>query len=260
MEPARAADDAILEAELRSLDRTLRGLPEPAMQRERLLERLEAATPAEAYALVAAVMQRPGEPAPHLPHLREILQDLLREGGVSRPLDPDLCTGIHAEAAARDDAFVVRLMCSYGAVAEMRDAAAALPRDVAQIPLGVRRALARGMNASTLEKLLLDADPTVIDHLLANPRITEDHVVRIAARRPIAASTLDRIQRSRRFGRRPRVRTAVARNPYCPTPLAIQLLGSLPRAALREMAADTTLHVDTRRHAQAELDRRDRGA
>jgi len=84
MEPARAANDAILEAELRGLDRTLRGLPESAMQRERLLERLEAATPAEAYALVAAVMQRPGDPAPHLPHLREILQDLLREGGASR--------------------------------------------------------------------------------------------------------------------------------------------------------------------------------
>jgi hypothetical protein len=204
-------------------------------------------------------MQRPGDPAPHLLQLREILQDLLREGGASRPLDADLCAGIHAEAAAQDDAFVMRLMSSYAAVAEIRDASAALPRDVAQIPLGVRRSLARGVNVSTLEKLLLDADPTVIDHLLANPRITEDHVVRIAARRPIAASTLDRIQRSRRFGPRPRVRTAVARNPYCPTPLAIQLLGTLPRTALREIAGDTTLHADTRRHARAELDRRDRG-
>jgi hypothetical protein len=255
MEPAD--DDAILEAELRSLDRTLRALPEPAMQRERLLERLEAATPAEAYALVAAVMRRPGEHRPHLLHLRDVLQDLLREGGASRPLDPQLCAGIHAQAAQQGDSFVTRLVGGPGDADSSGIDRNGLPRDVAEIPLGVRRALARGVDLPLLEKLLLDADPTVIDHLLANPRITEEHVVRIAARRPIPASTLDRIQRSRRFGPRPRVRTAVARNPHCPTPLAIQLLGTLPRAAVREMAGDATLAPETRRHARAELDRRD---
>jgi hypothetical protein len=258
MDGSSPVDDPLIEAELRSLDRTLRALPEPAMRRQRLLEHLEGAGSKQAYALVAAVLRRPGSPAPHLLHLREILQDLLREGGVERPLDPELQQQIHAHAAQADDAFTLRLFSAAGAAAHMRDETAALPRDVAEIPLGVRRALARGIDLGMLDRLLLDADPVVIRHLLANPRITEEHVLRIAARRPIPASTLDCIQRSRRFGHRTRVRTALARNPYCPTPLAVALLGGLPLQAVRDMAADATLHEQTRRHAGAELERRSR--
>ncbi len=249
-------DDPLLEAELRSLDRRLRALPEASMRRQRLLERLEEAAPREAYALVAGVLRRPAAPAPHLLNLREILQDLLREGGVGRDLDPTLCRALYTQALAADDEFTMRLFGTTGAAAQMRDEASALPRDVAEIPLGMRRALARGVDLGMLDRLLLDADPVVIEHLLANPRITEEHVVRIAARRPIPAGTLDCIQRSRRFGHRTRVRTALARNPYCPTPLAISLLGVLPLQAVRDMAHDATLHPDTRRHAAAELARR----
>ena len=103
-----------------------------------------------------------------------------------------------------------RLLRSAAAAAEMRDPAAALPREVAEIPLGMRRSLARGDDPNLLDRLLLDPDPVVIDHLLENPRITEDDVVRIAARRPIPASTLERIHASRRFATRPRVLFAMA--------------------------------------------------
>jgi hypothetical protein len=251
-----AAGAALREAELRSLERTLRALPEAAMRRERMRERLEQAAPGEAHALLAAVVRRPGAPAPHLRVLREVVQDLLREGGAHRPLSRALRAAMLAEAEARDDAFVVRLLRASGAAAEMVDAETALPRAVAELPLGVRRALARGPELPLLERLLLDADPVVIRHLLANPRITEAHVVRIAARRPIPATTLDAIQRSPRFGTRPRVRVALARNPYCPTRLALALLGVLPLEAVREIARDATLHDETREHARAELARR----
>jgi hypothetical protein len=253
------SNDPLVEAELRSLDRRLRALPEASMRRQRLLERLEEATPKEAYALVAGVLCRPAAPAPHLLYLREVLQDLLREGGAGRALDPNRCRDLYLQAAAVDDEFTMRLFGATGAAAAMHDEASALPRDVAEIPLGMRRALARGVNLGMLDRLLLDADPVVIEHLLANPRITEEHVVRIAARRPIPASTLDCIQRSRRFGHRAAVRTALARNPYCPTPLAIALLGVLPLRAVRDIAHDPTLDLETRRHAAAELVRREGG-
>lgn len=256
MDAVSLDDDPVLEAELRILDRTLRALPEPAMRRERLLARLEDAPAPEAYALLAGVARRPGDPAPHLAYLREILQDLLREGGACRPFPHELRAALYSEAKAADDDFVMRLLRPAVAAESMYDDAAALPRDVAEVPLGVRRSLARGVDLDLLERLLLDPDPVVIDHLLANPRITERHVVRIASRRPIPATTLDRIQRSRRFGQRTAVRIALARNPYCPTSLAIQLLGVLPLPEVRAIARDGTLHPETRRHAEAELARR----
>jgi hypothetical protein len=251
--------DPVLEAELRSLERVLRAIAEPAMRRERLLERLEEAGPERGYALVAGALRRPGDPAPHLPTVREVLLDCLREGGAARPLHPGLRDALLGEADRRDDSFVRRLLRDAQAVSVLDDPAVQLPRAMAGLPLGVRRTLARGLDPHVLERLLLDPDPVVIAHLLANPRLTEDHVVRIAARRPVAASTLDVIQRSRRFGGRPRVRTALARNPYCPADLAIRLLGTLPLAEVRAVAGDGTLHPETRRHARAELRRRRAG-
>jgi hypothetical protein len=247
---------ALLEAELRALDRTLRALPEAAMRRERLLERLEEVGSLRAYEMVAAVMRRPGGAAPDLPHLREVLQDVLREGGAGRPLAPEICEGVLAEAEARGDAFVTRLFREAPPEEWMLEPGAALPRAMAEIPLGVRRALARELDLDLLERLLLDADPIVIEHLLQNPRLTEKQVVRIAARRPVPETTLELVSRSRRFGQRPAVRTALARNPYLPTRLAIQLLGTLPLAVVREIACDATLHLETRRHAGEELARR----
>ena len=80
--------------------------------------------------------------------------------------------------------------------------------------------------------------------------------MRIAARRPIPASTLVLIRRSGRVGPRLRVRIAVARNPYCPTDLAIEVVATLGLSALREIERDATLHEEVRRHARDEIARR----
>jgi hypothetical protein len=250
------SEPAVDQAELRELERRLRAVAEPAMRREVALEALEAMAPEAAYALLAAGLIPAAEGGPLLPCLRDTLHAVLLEGGAARAFGYELRADLYAVAAERGDDFVMRLLQSPDCAESMRDPASALPRAVAEIPLGVRRALAKGLDLDLLERLLLDPDPVVIGNLLDNARITEDHVVRIAARRPIPGSTLARIQRSRRFGARPRVRLALARNPYCPTDIAIGLLAALDGGSLRQIAADGTLHPQVRRHARDELGRR----
>jgi len=107
-----------------------------------------------------------------------------------------------------------------------------------------------------LEELARDSDATVIANLLMNPRISEDDVARMAALRPVASGTLIEIDRSPRWSPRPRIRAALARNPYCPVDVALKALGTLPLAELREMSTDTGLHSELREQVAQELARR----
>jgi len=243
---------------LLEMERRVRVVADSAMRRERLLGLLEKLEPDHSYAVLESLLERPGTPSPHLHDLRLVLQDVLRAGGATRPLPSALRDAWQERARAAGDAFLERLLGASGAAEMMANPASALHRDVAGIPLGVRRSLARGMDARVLEKLLLDPDPIVLDHLLRNPRLTEEHVVRIAARRPISETALRALADSVRFGVRPRVRVAIARNPYCPTDLALRLVGTLPLTVLREMRADGTLDTRVRTHVGEEILRRGR--
>jgi hypothetical protein len=245
--------------ELEQLERRLRGLREDAMRRAVVLEVLRDGDAERAYALVRAVLHRPEARAPSLPHLRRTLNEVLVEGGPQDPLDYPLRAALYAEATANDDRFVMRLLRSPDAVESMADPLAALPRAVAEIPLGTRRALAKGLDKGLLDRLMLDPDPIVIANVLENARITEDDVVRLAGRRPMPGSSLVQIHRSRRFGMRPRVCEALAYNPYCPTDVAIELIGSLRLGALRRIARDATLHPELRSQAGEEIERRSPG-
>ncbi|HXK21746.1 MAG TPA: hypothetical protein VMS55_03615 [Myxococcota bacterium] len=229
-----------------------------AMRRERLLGLLERLEADRSYTVIEALLERPGAPRPHLHDLRLVLQDVLRAGGAMRPLPAELCEAWRERARAAGDAFLERLLGASGAAAVMEDPGSALHRAVAELPLGVRRSLARGMDPNVLEKLLLDPDPIVLDHLLRNPRLTEQHAVRIAARRPISEAALRAMADSARFGVRPHVRVAIARNPYCPTDLALRLVGTLPLPALREMRADGALDARVLAHVREEIARRER--
>lgn len=117
-----------------------------------------------------------------------------------------------------------------------------------EMSLGHRRALARTISPAILDRLAADADAGVVRELLRNPRLTEREVLRLATRRPARQDVLEVIAASR-FGQRVAVRTALARNPYCPPGLALRLLAHLPARALGEMAGDGTLHPEIQRLA-----------
>jgi len=124
------------------------------------------------------------------------------------------------------------------------------------ISLGERRAMARKPSRATLDKLLADPHPLVIQNLLVNPRVTEDDVVRMAARRPAHREVIIEIARSPKWMARARVRLAVVLNPGTPPEFAVPALPQLSRAELLDVVALTLLPIVVRSAARDLLERR----
>jgi hypothetical protein len=132
-------------------------------------------------------------------------------------------------------------------------------RDDTAATLGARTQAARGeRRPERLLRLCVDPHPAVIRNLLLNARLTEAHVLRIAARRPVDARVLEEVGRSPRWSRRPAVRRALALNPYAAPALAVSLLPGLGRVDLEEVAGSGTLHDYVRESARALLAARER--
>jgi len=104
-----------------------------------------------------------------------------------------------------------------------------------ELTVGERRSLARAPTRRAFDKLLSDPHPLVIRQLLENPRLTEDDVVRIAARRPVRPEAVTAIARAERWLKRPRVRLAILLNPGSPPHVAMPLLAACTRSELVEI-------------------------
>ena len=111
-----------------------------------------------------------------------------------------------------------------------------------ELTVGERRSLARVPTRKAFEKLLADPHPLVLRQLLENPRLTEDDVVRIAARRPVRPEAVTAIARAERWLKRPRVRLTILLNPGSPPSIAMPLLAACTRSELLEIVqgADTS--------------------
>ena len=104
-----------------------------------------------------------------------------------------------------------------------------------ELTLGERKSLARAPSRRAFDKLLADPHPLVLRQLLENPRLTEDDVVRIAARRPARPEVALSLARSPRWLRRPRVRMALLLNPGSPPSVVMPLLAACTRGELVEI-------------------------
>jgi hypothetical protein len=104
-----------------------------------------------------------------------------------------------------------------------------------ELTVGERKSLARSPNRRAFDRLLGDPHPLVIRQLLQNPRLTENDVVRMAARRPARLGVLEAIAQNGRWLSQPRVRLAVLFNPGSPAAMSMPLLAVCTRNELAEV-------------------------
>lgn len=124
-----------------------------------------------------------------------------------------------------------------------------------ELTVGERRSLARSNNRRVLEKLLRDPHPLVLRQLLGNPRLTEDDVVRLAARRPLRSAIVETLADSPRWLRRPRVRLTLLLNPGTPEAVSMPLLAVCNRCDLLEVVHGVDAPIALRASAQELLER-----
>lgn len=135
------------------------------------------------------------------------------------------------------------------------DAAARADARLFTLPLGVLKSRARlTRNPDELSRLAVASNPAVVREVLRNPRLTEDLVVRIAARRPARPEPLVEIWRSTRWSLRPAVRRALVFNPYLPPEVGAKIVPLLPRPDLEQVRDSSTLHLSLRELALTLLD------
>lgn len=124
------------------------------------------------------------------------------------------------------------------------------------LTLGERKSLARRPDRDTMQHLLADPHPDVIHRLLRNPRVLEDDVVRLAARRPGRSDVLAEIARSTKWVHRPRVRMALVMNPATPPQIAARIAGLLLRPELELVARSPAVPAVVRAVCVEHLERR----
>ena len=246
--------DRAVAMDLASLDRRLEPVPEPEMRRALVLEWLVGRSPGVFCEVASAVLERTRAADP----LRRALCDVLTSVPCSR-LPYERRKELYAEASTRGEDEIMRLLRSVPPRERVNEPEALLSKELAEIPLGRRRALARGNQSQWLEQLAKDCDPVVIANLLLNPRTVEADVVRIAASRPVASAALVEISKCPKWFSRTPVRKALARNPYCPVEIAMGVVTSLPLEDLRDMRGDPDLHPETAAQLRVELERRSGG-
>jgi hypothetical protein len=124
-----------------------------------------------------------------------------------------------------------------------------------ELTLGERRSLARRSDRHGFDALLRDPHPMVLRELLANPKTTEDDVVRVAAFRPARPDCIEAIARTRWLTRR-RVRMSVLSNPGSPPAVALPLVGLCTRSELVELMRGADVPVIVRVTASELVERR----
>jgi hypothetical protein len=226
------------EALARELVRRLLALEEGPVRARAAARTLAGADPDRAAEALAALAR--GSDAEGRVALAAVGQALLDPGS---GLPYHAAAELYAAAAVRGLSEVTALLVApppRKAWTEPRDKAD--PR-LARLTLGHKKALARARrDPDLLARLAAEGTPSVVRELLQNPQLTEEFVVRIAARRPCRPETLRCVAESRRWRTRPAVAMAVARNPYAEPAVATKLLPFLATAELGDLAVDGALH------------------
>lgn len=123
-----------------------------------------------------------------------------------------------------------------------------LPR----LAVGERIALARRAPASIAARLGLDPNLRVVEALLDDPKLTERALLGLVENREASPRTLDLVARHERWGVRPALRAALARNPRSPFRVLFEILPTLAPEDL-EAVARVEEHAELVRSRAEEL-------
>lgn len=115
------------------------------------------------------------------------------------------------------------------------------------LTLGERKALARKPDRRMIDRVARDPSPAVIELLLNNPKLTEDDVVRLCARRPGLPDVLSLVFANPRWSARPRVRRSLALNPRTPEPIVAAVVPLMSPDDLHTVAMDERVPPAVRR-------------
>jgi hypothetical protein len=157
---------------------------------------------------------------------------------------PEVLKVLHHEGARADDE-----AAASDAPAPPDDEERRVPQYVPgrMLTLGERKSLARRPDRRLIDRITRDPSPAVIELLLNNPRLTEDDVVRMCARRPNSPEVLTLVFANPRWSSRPRVRRSLALNPATPEPLVAAVVPLLNPEDLRAVAEDERIGPAVRR-------------
>jgi len=184
--------------------------------------------------------------------------------------EPERCEARYAERArSRGHDAVLRLVRPRG-TARVDDAKERIP-DYGKgrpLTLGERKTLARTARRDLIQRVIADPSPDVIAQLLVNPKLTEQDVIQLVARRPGHPEVLRLVARMNAWSSRYRVRVAIVFNPWTPVEVSVSLaesllwqdlrraveFGELP-AAVREACADIARRKPPHEwHAEVEVE------
>lgn len=215
------------------LSRRLAALPEPVMRERVLLEYLEGTEPGLVVQVLDEVYRLGREGGPPFNIALLTVASALSRGLVGY----EMIARLYRHAKDADLEPVTELLLS-GQSSPLE-----VPRreDQLELTLGHRKWMARSTDRDVLDRLLAYPEPEVIHNLLENPRITEQDVVLLAARRPAFPEVQYEVFSSRRWVRRYNVKRALVLNPYTPTDLTFRLIGFLNRRDLQLVATSPNL-------------------
>lgn len=131
-----------------------------------------------------------------------------------------------------------------------------LDSDLKELPLGMRKYLARKPDFSMIKRITKDQDHRVISNLLHNSRLTEVDVVRIAATRPASPKVIEAVYNHPKWIARYRVKKAIVLNPHTPLSIAMRLVALMSVQDLEEVVLSQDLHSLLIREARRLIDKK----
>lgn len=180
-----------------------------------------------------------------------VYNGLMVSGALARVMGPARMSELVEAAQRLCEYEVVSLLMDLPAEGtDERDSQPYLDPGLRDVPLGMRKTLARKLDFRMIKRIARDQDPRVIKILLNNPRLTEAEVVRIAATRPTSPRVIEEIYGHPRWISRYTVKKVIVLNPHTPLSIALRLLTFLLVQDLEEVCSSTDLHPVLLEHAR----------